>query len=299
MDNKDSNNDLILDLSPNMEKLLEEGLVTTDIIALRDTVNDLNPNTLDKYSDSLLYRAYYAAKKRHTNSSNVLARELKISTKLFNYYIDTYPKFGLVIQMGLMDATEEMKNDIVDSLYKASKGQTVKEKAVITETEYDDEGVVLGSKQKISEAEKYIPPNTQAAIELLRKLDPSWNPKLDINVTENKLLHVVEDVNVAVDYRKLSTDALRELLQSQQSLGSTTDLRKLENGNPIRSLSTYVPPTEEEMTEEQKIRKQHQHSSTPARKRAKRAVEIHDMHIQKAKKQAKKQALLNLKENKK
>lgn len=298
MPDKEEKNDLIISMTPNTEKLLQEGLLTTDIIAIRDTVDNLDPNKLDEYSDTLLYRAYFVAKKMCTNSPSVIAKELKISVRLLKYYLEKYPKLATVIQMGLMDATENIKTTVVQSLYKSAMGQMVTEHAVVKETEYDDEGVPLGTKEKISEVNKYIPPNTQAALELLRKLDPSWNPKVDINVAENKTLHVIEDVNVAVDYRKLSAQSLRELIQAQKTTGADMTVNQLESGECVETLNTYVPQPKGELTEEDKKRQKHLKSSNPPKKRIKKLTDAHNNTVEQVKKRAKKQALLALKENK-
>ena len=212
--------DLLLDMSDNTEALVKNNIVDSQLLLLREEVNESDISKLDKYNDSLLYQAYYVAKKCKTASKRIIARQLGISLRLMNYYLETYPKLGLVIQMAVMDARDEMKETIVDALLSAAKGQEVTEQSTAVETVYDTEGAVLGSKEKITTVTKHIAPNVSAGLELMKRLDPAWVPQVNVDVSGqvDHNLNVVKDVNVAVDYKQLSPAALKELLNSQKLL---------------------------------------------------------------------------------
>ena len=212
--------DLLIDLSANSEALIEKEVIDAQFFNLRDEVSEFDPSKLDKYNDSLLYRVYYVAKRCKTASTRIIANNLQISKRLLEYYIQTYPKVGLAIQVGVMDARDEMKETLVEALFTAAKGQTVSEQSVAVETVYNEEGAALGNKEKITTVEKYVPPNVSAATELMKRLDPAWVPKVDVNVSGevDHNYNVTHDVNVAVDYKQLSPEALKELLNCQKPL---------------------------------------------------------------------------------
>ena len=212
--------DLLKEMSENTQHLLKEEIIDSQMLTIRENINEFDISKIDKYSDSLLYQTYYAVKKCKTASKRILAKNLGISLKLLNYYIETYPKLGLVIQMAIMDARDEMKETIVDALYTAAKGQQVSEETVAVETVRDAEGGVIGTKEKVTTVTKYVAPNISAGIELMKRLDPAWVPQVNVDVSGSvdHNLNVVQDVNVAVDYKQLSPTALKELLNSQKLL---------------------------------------------------------------------------------
>ena len=218
MDKSDNEKDLILALSDDAETAVKSGSISIDAFSVRDVVNDLSPQQLDKYGDSLLYEAYFVAKKCKSATRSTIARNLGISVQLYDYYCETYPKFRTVIQMGVADAKDEMKESLINSLFRAAQGYVASDEVVVTQTEYNSKGAVLGVIEKISRAHKTVQPNVTAALELMKRLDPAWVPKVQVDVSgEVDHIHAsVHDINVAVDYRKLSANALKELINSEK-----------------------------------------------------------------------------------
>jgi len=306
MNTPDESKDLLIDMSENTLELLKTGVVSPELFNVRDEINKLDIEKADEYSDNLLYQAYYAAKKRKTTSASIIAHDLKISRQLYDYYLKKYPKLAVIVNMGLMDAKEDMKHTIVDALFDAAKGQTVVETSEAVETTYDTEGAVVGTKQKIVTVQKKVPPNVQAALELMRKLDPSWTPnvKIDINHTENKTLHVIEDLNVAVDYRKLSADALKQLIESSR-VSHDDELQKLESGESITNFNNdvLVEIPNEIVEEPPKVIRKPRKSKMPEvengyrtrKKKTRLMLENHNSYVNNVRKQAKKEADKNLK----
>lgn len=215
--------DLLVTYGENVQVMLDAGIIDQDTLRIRSVVSDFDVSKLDKYCEPLLYQAYYVAKTSKTSSHNILARKLGISRKLFDYYMENYPKFALVIQIGVSDCREDMKQGVVDALYKAALGQTVSEKSEVTENEYlGEDNQLVTTKTKVSVVNKYISPNVQAGLELMKRLDPAWVPQLNIDVNANieQNLKVAEDINLVIDYDKLSPEALKELIGSAKNLQS-------------------------------------------------------------------------------
>ena len=220
---KDTENDLLLGdkLDSNVEYLKSVGALDYEVQTAREIVAGFDPAKLDEFNDGMIYRAYYAAKKCHTMTKGTISKCLRISQKLLEYYLKTYPKLGLAIQAGYMDAIDEMKESLVSKLYDSAMGQTVKNTTTTETYVRTDDGELIQTTQTVTTHENSIPPNVSAQLELLKRLDPAWVPKVqvDLNQEINYNFHVVEDVNVAVDYRKLSPQALQELLKSGKSDG--------------------------------------------------------------------------------
>ena len=234
MDNYDK--DLLIPLSPDAQAAVDAGIIPIEAFSVREIVSDIKPETLDKYGDSLLYQAYSVALRCNTSSRTVLAKNLGISTQLYDYYCEKYPKFKAVIKLGLLDAKEQMKETVVSSLYKAAQGYTAREVVTVVQHEYDEEGSIRGTVEKTSTAEKYIPANVNAALELMKRLDPSWVPQVKVDVSGN-IDHIhasVEDISVAVDFRKLSPSAIRELLSAnRQSVNLESNAVEEKTGSDV------------------------------------------------------------------
>ena len=281
-DVESSEKDLLLDLSDSTQHLVDTQALPIDVLSVRDVVSDLDISKLDEYGDSLLYSAYYAAKKCKTISPSVIARNLKISKNLYEYYLDKYPKFKAVIELGFIDAKEEMKETIVSALYKAAQGYSITETGTVTQTEYDSEGVARGSIEKVTTVQKQVQPNVTAGIELMKRLDPSWVPQLNVDVSGNiDHLHLsAKDIDVAVDYRKLSPQALKELLSSHKDTSPNMQLLK------SAEKPTIIKPDSVEVVSEQPVKRKR---GRPRKTVAQNAIETTQKEETKMRKQAKKE----------
>lgn len=233
MINKDTENDLLLgnelNNSSDVQYLKEIGALDNDIQTIREIVDGFDPKKLDMYNDGLLYKAYYAAKRCKTMSKNIIAKQLCMSVKLLNYYLDKYPKLGLALQAGYMDSLETMKENLVTKLYESAMGTTVVNTSKTTNYVINEFGDRVPVNETVTEHEINTVPSVSAQLELLKRLDPAWVPKVQIDVTQqiNQNFKVQEDINVAVDYRKLSVGALKELLASGKAdLEDDTNLKK-------------------------------------------------------------------------
>ena len=280
--------DLLLNMSDNTEALVKSNIIDGQLLSIREEVSDLDISKLDKYSDSLLYQAYYVAKKCKTASNRIISRKLNISLRLFEYYLEKYPKLGLTIRMGVMDARDEMKETIVDALFAAAKGQDVTEQSTAVETVYDPEGAVLGTKEKITTVTKHVAPNVSAGLELMKRLDPAWIPQVNVDVSGqvDHNLNVVKDVNIAVDYKQLSPAALKELINSQKPLNQRDTVSYKDENN--KTVVKKSPKTSKAAKDTPKKNTTKKRAST-ARK-AKKLVDESKRAVKNTKKQAKMEA---------
>lgn len=203
-------------LSGTIAYLKQQGALDSDIQQARELAEGFNPDNVESFDDSLIYRAYYAAKKCKTASLINLAKALGITPNLLKFYCEQYPKLGMAIQAGYMDAVDTMKESLVSKLYEAAMGTTVTNLSTTRKYIVDDDGNKIPTSIKEVEDSVSVPPNVSAQLELLKRLDPAWIPKVGVSVQAeiNNNLHVVEDVNVQVDYKKLSVEALKELLSA-------------------------------------------------------------------------------------
>ena len=194
--------------------LKQQGALDSDIQQAREIAEGFNPDNIESFDDSLVYRAYYAAKKCKTASLLNLSKALGITPNLLKFYCEQYPKLGMAIQAGYMDAVDTMKESLVSKLYEAAMGTCVTNSSTTTKYIVDEAGNKIPVSVKEIEDNVVVTPNVTAQLELLKRLDPAWIPKVGVSVQAeiNNNLHVTEDVNVQVDYKKLSVGALKELL---------------------------------------------------------------------------------------
>ena len=280
--------DLIVTYGENAQAMVDAGVIDADSLRIRDEVNSFDPKKLDKYCEPLLYRAYYVAKNCRACSYTQIAKGLGMSKKLFSYYMETYPKFATVVQIGINDCRENMKGGIIDALYSAALGQTVTETSKSEKKQFmgDDELPVLTITE--SSVTKHVPPNVQAALELMKRLDPSWVPQVNVNVDGqvSQNIHVAQDINIAVDYDKLSPEALKELIESTSTQNDLSKNKK-EDGSAVRPAAKHdtKPST-----------KPRRHCTA---RKLQNAITKTEKEVDKIKKAAKKEAdkLVNEKEN--
>lgn len=185
----------------------------------------------DKYKRTLEAQGYVAARRTVNGNYSSIAKNLGLPYGEFKYYLETKPEFSAAIRKGLIDAKEDVKEQLIDSLLNKAKGMTLKE----TKTEcLVHDGETIEYKRTI--LEKEVSPDTQSILEVLRHLDPTWNPKtqLDVNVNNSLNINVTENKLVSVDLKNLSPEALREILTSQKA-GQNTLAYKREDGKSINS----------------------------------------------------------------
>lgn len=198
--------------------LKERGALDADIQAAREIANelDLSKPGKDGFTNSLVYRAYYAAKKSKTAAPGYIAKVLGISTKLLKFYCEKYPKFAMAIQAGYMDAVDNMKERLVDKLYEAAMGTTLTNSTETTNYLINEDGVPIPTDKTESTHTVQVAPNVSAQLELLKRLDPSWIPKVGVDIS-GEIKHTynyTQDVNIQVDYKKLSPEVLHQLLEA-------------------------------------------------------------------------------------
>lgn len=203
----------------------------------RNKITNYTPPKKDRYGDGFLSQVYFAAKNSATGSMNSIRKELNLDNLTFQYYMDTDPEFVAAINMGIYDSRKEKISELESSLFSKALGTEIEESRL---EEYEDldlnsgESVITHRKKTV--IKKQIPPDTQAILTLLQKIDPSYNPKqvLDINVSGN--INVEDDVTINVDYRTLSTDTIRELLNSNKQ-GMNTEINRTPQGESVRYLN--------------------------------------------------------------
>lgn len=190
---------------------------------------------VDRYGDGFLAQAYIAAKNSPTGTYASIRKELKLDSLSFQYYMDNYPDFVAAIQVGLYDSRKEKLSDLEGSLLSRALGVEVEETKVEESGPVDEDGNIKQIYRKRTTVKKQIPPDTNAILTLLQKIDPSYNPKSVLDVNINQTLNVEEDVNINVDYRTLSTSAIKELLESNK-LPQNNIVNKTPDGKSVRFL---------------------------------------------------------------
>lgn len=221
--------------SEDLQVLLDEGLLPYEIQTVREIVDEFDGDKLDQFNDGIIYRAYYAAKHCKSLHPGVIAKQLGISRKLLDFYLQRYPKLGLAIQTGYNDARDLMQNDLVSALYQLGMGMQLKDVKVTDNDLFTADGEQVGHKRETTTTLRQVAPNVTAALELLKRLDPAWQTQVNVNVNESiqHNFHVIDDVSVAVDYRKLSPTALKELIAANKNPRS--DLLEKEDGGSTHS----------------------------------------------------------------
>ena len=272
-------------LSGTIKYLKEQGALDSDIQAAREISEGFDPNNVETFDDSLIYRAYYAAKKCKTASLRNLAHALGMSPQLLKFYCEQYPKLGLAIQAGYMDAVDMMKENLVSKLYEAAMGTTVSNSSTTTQYIVDDDGNKIPTNVTEVEHTSQVVPNVSAQLELLKRLDPAWIPKVgvDIRAEINENLHVVEDVNVQVDYKKLSVSALKELLRAGKTDEMHTGASVTESGEGRRKALNKLYDRRKENKSDEEIKSVTKSTSGKRRGRPANILKQHQQDVENAK----------------
>ncbi|MEG1565396.1 MAG: hypothetical protein RR342_01475 [Bacilli bacterium] len=189
----------------------------------------------DKYGDGFLAQAYIAARNSPTGTYASIRKELKLDSLSFQYYMEKYPDFAAAIQIGLYDSRKAKLSDLEGSLLSLALGLEIEEKRTEEAGSVDEDGNIKDPYRKVTITKKQVPPDANAILTLLKKLDPSYTPKSIIDVNVNKTLNVAEDININVDYRTLSTETIKELLASNK-LPHNDEVNKTPEGESVRFL---------------------------------------------------------------
>lgn len=231
-----------------------DNMCPENVQRIRDFVCVFDPNNIKTtYSDAMVAQAYIAARASKTGSLSMIAKNLGISYSEFSYYMDTYSEFAAAVRMGMLDGKEIAKERLTSVLYQRAVGMTV------TETKHEDSesesGTGIISTSKTTKTEKVLPPDINAALAILRKLDPSWSPaqKLEIKSdTTYTNYNVTADVSMDLDLKKLSPEALREILNtSNQQIPHEYTLNQNEEG--VTAITKDIKPhTKHVMTDEER-----------------------------------------------
>lgn len=218
-----------------VQTLIDKGVLPEEIQTVREIVNDFNGDELTEFNDGIIYRAYHAALRCRTQSLGIIAKKLGISRKVLEYYLKQYPKLGLAIQVGYMDAVDYLKEDLVSALTRVALGTTTTEITKYEKQYVNKYGDIIDT-EDTKTITKELAPDVTAIIELMKRLDPAWQPKVSVDIQQevSHTFNVKEDINVAVDYRKLSPSALRELIQSSKSSPNSQPLQVDEEGKSVR-----------------------------------------------------------------
>lgn len=216
-----------------------EGIISQalpkNVEEFRKKLLNYEPPKVDRYGDGFLSQAYLAARYSETGSLASIRKELKLDSLTFQYYMDTNPDFVAAIKIGIYDSRKEKISELEGSLFSKAIGMEIEENRVEESGEVDEDGNTKVAYRKTTKTTKQIPPDTQAILTLLQKIDPSYNPKQVIDVNFNKTLNVEEDININVDYRMLSTSAIRELLESNKQ-PVNNEINKTPDGKSVRFL---------------------------------------------------------------
>ena len=210
-------------------------VLPANVNEFRRKILNYKPPKVDRYGDGFLAQAYLAAKNSETGSIASIRKELGLDNLTFQYYMDTYPDFAAAVKIGLYDNRNEKINELESALLSKALGVEVEEVRAEESTTYDKNGVELSSYTKKTTTTKQIPPDTQAILTLLQKIDPSYNPKKVVDINFNQTLNVEEDINVNVDYRELSTATIKELLASDKQY-SNNQINRTPDGRSVRFL---------------------------------------------------------------
>jgi len=206
-----------------------------NVVDIRNKIMDFTPPQVDSYGDGFLARVYLAAKQSPTGSTCSIRDALGLDAMTYQYYMDTDPNFVAAVNLGLYDSRKEKMMSLESALLSKAMGMVVEERKTEESGTVDDDGNMKGMIRKVTVTEKSVPPDTQAIITLLQRMDPSYNPRATLDLNINGNLNVEEDININVDYRSLSTSALKEILSSSKKEFNTTALKTPE-GKSVRFL---------------------------------------------------------------
>lgn len=189
----------------------------------------------DRYGDGFIAEAYFAAKNSITGSTKSIMKALKLDSMTFQYYWEKYPDFVSAIQLGRIDGKKDRIEAVESSILSRALGVEVEEERTEESGVIDEDGNFKSAYRKVIKTKKQVPPDTQAALEVLRRIDPQWNPKTTLDVNINNTLNVVDDISINVDYRTLSPSALKELLNSERQT-TNMQINKTPDGESVRFL---------------------------------------------------------------
>jgi hypothetical protein len=189
----------------------------------------------DRYGDGFIAEAYFAAKNSITGSTKSIMKVLKLDSMTFQYYWEKYPDFVSAIQLGRIDGKKDRIEAVESSILSRALGVEVEEERTEESGVIDEDGNFKSAFRKVIKTKKQVPPDTQAALEVLRRIDPQWNPKTTLDVNINNTLNVVDDISINVDYRTLSPSALKELLNSERQT-TNMQINKTPDGESVRFL---------------------------------------------------------------
>lgn len=212
-----------------------EGQLPEVIANIREKVLKHYVPEYDRYGDGFIAEAYFAAKNSTTGSNKSIMKALKLDSMTFQYYWEKYPDFVTAIQLGRIDGKKDRIEAIESSIVSRALGVEVEEERTEESGVLDEDGNFKSAFRKVIKTKKQVPPDTQAALEVLRRIDPQWNPKTTLDVNVNNTLNVVEDVSINVDYRTLSPTALKELLNSEKQT-TNMQINKTPDGESVRFL---------------------------------------------------------------
>lgn len=210
-------------------------IIPENIRRFRDKFLKHTVPEFDQYGDGFVAQAYFAAFNSSTGTNFSIANALGLDTLTFQYYMQKYADFATAVNMGKLDARQNRLADLQSSLLARAIGVEVEETRTEDSGSIDEDGNFKTAFRKIVTTKKQIPPDAAAAIAILGKIDPSWNPKTTLEINFNKNLNVTEDVNINVDLRSLSPDALKELLGSQKQ-SQDMEINKTPEGQSVRFL---------------------------------------------------------------
>jgi len=130
----------------------------------------------DRYGDGLLADAYLMAKEFPLANAKQLARHIRIDTPTYRHYMKEYPSFVIAIRAGQSDGQKGMKRTFANRLMELAMGMEIED--VVTEDtgKKDKDGKPI---IKTRTTKKQLPPNYNALMSFLHRLDPTWN-KIEI-----------------------------------------------------------------------------------------------------------------------
>lgn len=210
-------------------------LLPENVREFREKLKNYNAPKLDMYGEGLAAQAYLEARSSPTGTYSSIRKALKLDKLTFQYYMNKYPDFVAAVKMGIIDGRQERLNDLEGTLLARALGVEIEEERVEESGAVDEDGNLKGMFRKVVRTKKQIPPDASAALEILRKIDPSWNPKSSIDVNFVDRMNVTEDININVDLRTLSPAALREILESNKQ-PVNTEINKTPGGESVRFL---------------------------------------------------------------
>lgn len=217
----------------------------------------------DRYGDGFVADAYFAAKTSPTGSYKSIAKMLKLDSLTFQYYMEKYPDFVLAVNLGRMDGKKDRIEAVENSILSRALGVEVEETRTEDSGIIDEDGNFKSTYRKVVKTKKQVPPDTQAALEVLRRIDPQWNPKSTLDINVNSTLNVTEDVSVNVDLRTLSPSALKEILLSNKQ-ANNMQINKTPDGESVRFLGDRGEEFREKRREKgrkRKLREQEENKS--------------------------------------